>query len=412
MAPQHESENWAVSPYNFDATIRAGMTLPPHVTICDLTLREGRQFEGVNLRKDDVILVAQKLADAGVPMIQMHHDDPEEISEIKALDLGFEIEVLIHPTAALNPETCRREVDLCLESGADIVCLAFAVSEYNFALYESMGGLSISPQEALDLAADAVRHAKQQGAKVCALLMDFSRMDLDWLITIAKTLADAGADIVRLDDICAPIIPAVYKHHVRRVKDAIPDTTIAVHSHNDFGLGAAALYASIEGGADIVDAGVNGLGERAGIPNLAEVASVVEILYGFDTGIHLEKMTDLSRLVADVWNVPLNPNLPVVGDRAFSHAAEVHYVLPESDRWSFNAWAPETVGNQAHIPWCAYSGPYGIRRKAKELDLELSESQVENLLAGIREHIRRRKRTVTDAEFRRLAATAGHDATR
>ena len=70
MTPQHESENWAVSPYNFDDTVRAGMTLPPHVTICDLTLREGRQFEGVNLRKEDVILVAQELAAAGVPPVR------------------------------------------------------------------------------------------------------------------------------------------------------------------------------------------------------------------------------------------------------------------------------------------------------------------------------------------------------
>ena len=64
MAPRHESDRWAVSPYNFADSVRAEMTLPKKVTICDLTLREGRQYEGVNLRKEEVILVAQKLAEA------------------------------------------------------------------------------------------------------------------------------------------------------------------------------------------------------------------------------------------------------------------------------------------------------------------------------------------------------------
>ncbi len=405
MVPKHETDLWAVSPYNFADAVRSEMNLPERVTICDLTLREGRQFEGVNLRKEEVILIAQKLAEAGVPMVQMHHDDPEEVKEVKELGLPFEVEVLVHPTAALNPETCRHEVDSCMESRADIICMAFAVSDYNFGLYESMGGLKISREKALEGACEAVRYAKGQGGKVCCLLMDFSRLDLEWLLNICRSLVDAGADIIRLDDICAPIIPAVYKHHVRKVKEVIPNTTIAVHSHNDFGLGTAALFASLEGGADIIDVGVNGIGERAGIPNLAEVAAIAKIFYGFDTGVRLEKMCELSRLVADIWKVPLYPNLPAVGERAFAHGAEVHYVLPEGDRWSFNAWAPETVGNKSHIMWCHYSGPFAVRRKAKELGLSLSEKQAGEMLELIREHIRWRKRTVTAQEFQELAQT-------
>ncbi|MEE9257640.1 MAG: hypothetical protein V3V56_10800 [bacterium] len=385
--------------------MRSEMNLPEQITICDLTLREGRQFEGVNLRREEVLLVAQKLDEAGVPMVQMHHDDPDEIKEIKKMGLSFKVEVLIHPTAALNPDTCRHEVDLCLESGADIICMAFAISDYNFGLHESMGGLKISREEALEKSCEAVSYAKERGAEVCALLMDFSRLELDRLLDICRALADAGADIIRLDDICAPLIPLVFKHHVREVKKAIPDSRIAVHSHNDFGLGTAALFASVEGGVDIIDAGVNGLGERAGIPNLAEVAAVAQILYGFDTGIRLEKMCELSRLVADIWKFPLYPNLPAVGERAFSHAAEVHYVLPEGDRWSFNAWAPETVGNKSRILWCNYSGPFGVRRKAKELGLHLNEEKEIEMLRLIRESIRRRKRTVTDEEFREFSQT-------
>jgi len=407
MATRNESDRWAVSPYNFADSVRGEMSLPKKVTICDLTLREGRQYEGVNLRKEEVILVAQKLAEAGVPMVQMPHDDPDEVKEVKALGLPFKVEVLVHPTATLNPETCRHEVDNCIECRADIICMAFAVSDYNFGLYESMGKMKISREEALAKACEAVRYAKGQGAGVCCLLMDFSRLELKRLLNICRSLADAGADIIRLDDICAPIIPAVYKHHVREVKKVIPNTRVAVHSHNDFGLGTAALFASLEGGADIIDAGVNSLGERAGIPNLAEVAAIAEILYGLDTGIRLEKMCELSSLVSDLWKVPVYSHLPAVGDRSFSHAAEVHYVLPEGDRWSFNAWAPETVGNKSRILWCLYSGPFAVRRKAKALGIRLTDKQTEEMLAKIREQVRWRKRTVTDEEFAGIARALG-----
>ena len=47
------------------------------------------------------------------------------------------------------------------------------------------------------------------------------------------------------------------------------------------------------------------------------------------------------------------------GKTAFSHAAEVHYALPEGDEWSFNAWAPRVIGNDAYVPLCHYSGVEG-----------------------------------------------------
>ena len=33
--------------------------------------------------------------------------------------------------------------------------------------------------------------------------------------------------------------------------------------------------------------------------------------------------------------------------------------LPEGDEWSFNAWAPKVIGNDAYVPLCHYSGREG-----------------------------------------------------
>ncbi|MFQ5860477.1 MAG: LeuA family protein [Dehalococcoidia bacterium] len=400
MGREYREGLWAVSPYNYAESVRADMHLPPQVTVMDLTLREGRQVDGVSLRLEEVVELARRLDAAGVPAIEMHHDDPDEIREVKKLGLKLQVMALVHPTAALNPETCRHEVDLCVDAGSDIVCLALAISDYNFALYESMGDLKVNRQQALDLACEAVQYAKSTGVKVSCNMMDFSRVDLEWLKTIVRRLVEAGSDIMRIDDICAPCMPAVYKHHIREVKRVIPHTPVAIHTHDDFGLATAGQLAALEGGAEILEGTINGLGERAGVPNLAELVAILELFYGYDTGIRLDQMKALSEFVAQVFNQPVPASLPAVGERSFSHAAEVHYVLPEGDRWSFNAWAPEVAGNRAYIPMCHYSGPMAIRRKCKELGLgELSREEALQVLEQVRQELRFRNHRMSDKLF-------------
>ncbi|MDP6280070.1 MAG: hypothetical protein QGI11_16430, partial [Nitrospinota bacterium] len=77
------TDSWRISQHCFSEEIRAKMTLPEKLQICDITLREGRQLPGVSLRLEDVLLIADKLVEAGVSMLQMHHDDPQEIEQVK-----------------------------------------------------------------------------------------------------------------------------------------------------------------------------------------------------------------------------------------------------------------------------------------------------------------------------------------
>jgi 2-isopropylmalate synthase len=400
---------WAVSPYNFDEEVRRDMHLPEKIQLMDMTLREGRQVAGVSVRLDEVLEFARRIDAVGVPIVEMHHDLIDEIKGVKALGVQFKVQALVHPTAALNPELCEKEVDLCLEAGSDIICVAFAISDYNFKLVESMGGLTISREEALDRACEAVQYGKRQGAFMNVNLMDFSRLDLEWLKTIVGRLKEAGVDILRIDDICAPCIPAVYKHHAWAVKQVLgPDVPMAIHSHDDFQLGTAGQLAALEGGAEILEGTINGLGERAGVPNLAVLASVLEIMYGYDTGINLEALQDLSEWVADVWNQPIPAHLAGTGHTAFSHAAEVHYALPEGDEWSFNAWSPKVIGNRAYVPLCHYSGPKAIQRKLEdEFGLaDVDDELAERILERVRFELRWRRRELSARELTKIVDDA------
>ena len=398
---------WAVSPYNHDAEVNAGKQMPKKVQITDLTLREGRQVDGVSLTLEQVVEFARRIDAIGIPIIEMHHDDPEEIRQVKKLGLKLKVQALVHPTASLNPRTCNHEIDELIDCGADIICLSVVGSDYNFGLVESMSGQKITREVALDQACDAVRYGKRRGAVINAIVTDFSRMKLEWLKTITGRLAEAGVDILRIDDICAPCKPAVYQNHARHVKQTIGSIPLAIHSHNDFDLGLAGQLAALEGGAEILEGSINGLGERAGVPNTAVLASVLELFYGYNTGVRLDAFQDLSEFVADVWNQPIPQHMAGNGRTAFAHSAEVHYVLPTGGEWAFNAWSPKVIGNHDYVPMCHYSGPMAVKRKARELGLgELSRSEAAAVLEVVRKELRHRNTTLSDHLFTQLVRQA------
>ena len=401
------TDKWKISQHCFSEQIRGEMTLPEKVQLCDITLREGRQLPGVSLKRDQVIKIADALVDAGVSMLQMHHDDPEEMSEVKKRHSNVLIDALVHPTAVLNPELAKPEIDLNYDHGADYCTLAFSFSEHQMCLFESMAGHRITVEEAIDRAMGSTSYAKEKAGKdrkVGCLIQDCTRIPIDRLAEVCSRLVDSGADTICLDDINGMAIYRVYTHVVREMKKRLPNTEIALHTHNDVGMAAASLYAGLEGGADILHTCVNGLGERAHIACLAEIASVIQIYYGLDCGIKLDKMTELSNLVASTMPWPMPDTMPFVGRTAFSHLVEVHYCVPDTEEgfWSYLCMRPEVFGNTQHNLLGHYSGPWAIRAKANELDLVIKEGEEDIILQKIRQKMQTVRRQLSDDEFKEI----------
>ncbi|HBK79495.1 MAG TPA: hypothetical protein DDZ83_07405 [Nitrospinae bacterium] len=401
------TDMWRISQHCFSEEIRSNMTFSKNFRICDITLREGRQLPGVSLRRDEVLLIADKLVEAGVGMLQMHHDDPQEMEEVKKRHPGVIIEALVHPTAVLNPERAKVEVDMNFDHGADYTTLCFSFSPEQMCLFESMAGARISIDEAVERAMGSVVYAREKAGpdkKVGCLIQDCTRIPIDRLAEVCGKLVDAGADMIKLDDINGMAIYHVYTHVVREMKRLLPGTEIGLHTHNDIGMATAALYAGLEGGADLIDVCVNGLGERAHIAPLAEVASVIQIYYGIDCGIQLDKMYELSRLVSDIMKWPMTDTMPFVGKTSFSHLVEVHYTVPDTEEgfWAYLCMKPETFGNTKHNLLGHYSGPWAVRAKARELGITIPEGKEPDVVQGVRSQIRWRKRQITNEEFQSI----------
>ncbi len=399
------TEHWRISQHCFSEEIRSQMTLPEKFQLCDITLREGRQLPGVSLRRDEVIRIADALVDAGVSMVQMHHDDPLEMEEVKKRHPDLIVEALVHPTAVLNPELAKVEVDLNVDHGADYTTLCFSFSPNQMCLFESMAGdPNITIEQAIERACGSVAYARKKSGpdrKVGCLIQDCTRIPIERLAEVCGKLVDSGADMIKLDDINGMAITPVYTYVVREMKRLLPGTQIGLHTHNDIGMACAALYAGLEGGADLIDACVNGLGERAHIAPLAEVAAVIQIYYGIDCGIKLEKMHELSRLVSDIMKWPMTDTMPFVGKTAFSHLVEVHYCVPNTEEgfWAYSCMKPGIFGNGMHNLLGHYSGNWAIRTKARELGLDLPQEKEKDVVERVRTEIRWRKRQLENEEF-------------
>ena len=81
--------------------------------------------------------------------------------------------------------------------------------------------------------------------------------------------------------------------------------------------------AGIRAGADCIHTTVNGLGERTGIPDLAETIVAFHNLDGVQK-YNLEPLMNLSSYLEKVSGFFLAPNKPITGQNAFSHKSGVH----------------------------------------------------------------------------------------
>jgi isopropylmalate/homocitrate/citramalate synthase len=148
---------------------------------------------------------------------------------------------------------------------------------------------------------------------------------------------------------------------------------------------------------------VNGMGERAGNANLIEVALALEALYGIPTRLDLGKARELAALVRERSGYELAPWTPITGENLYTResgavASQFH------DPPAIEPYSSGLVGAERRIVLGKKSGLDSIRLKAEELGLDVPAERHAELLAAVKELGARKKRLVTDAEFRGLAA--------
>ncbi len=314
------------------------------IVIRDSTLREGLELPGGNIPLKEKLKIARLLESAGIPEIEIGM--PYGIKSCLSLAESIKLNRLKIKTSALilsYRPTCKEEVKIAAKSNIDRVEILFPTSDILLNLRDYY---KIRKQNIPELMRRIYGCAKKYLRNAGTGFVDATRTDTDFLIQLAKEAQDSGSDRIIIYDTVGVATPALIRKMVSAIKRHI-SLPVFVHCHNDFGLATANSLAGLEAGADGADVVVNGLGDRGGNAALEEVVLALEILYGVRTGIKLEKLAELSRLVEKTTGIRKCPVKPVVGDFTFLHSPVMHIRNAASGNYQgFEPFEPELVGSQ------------------------------------------------------------------
>jgi isopropylmalate/homocitrate/citramalate synthase len=363
------------------------------VGLYDTTLRDGEQTVGVVLSPGDKLAIAKALDQAGVDRIEagfprVSAEDTRAISLI--LEAGLEAEIWGFSRAV------KADVEALAELGLEAAVVESPISD------GKLTALGVSRATMLDRIRSAVSFAVDQGIRVAFFGVDSTRADLEFVRAVYESAVEAGAAEVVVVDTLGIATPEAAAFLVGEVVERLDyEVPVHWHGHDDFGLATAAAVAAVQAGATWVHGTVNGMGERAGNADLVEVGLALEALYGIPTGLRLEHVRELARLVQELSGTPLAPWKPVTGDNLFTResgavAAQFH------DPPAIEPYASELVGADRGIVLGKKSGLDSIRIKADELGLQVLEEHLPDLLEAVKRAGTRKRGLVTDSEFRRL----------
>ncbi|WP_456472169.1 (R)-citramalate synthase [Methanocaldococcus sp.] len=346
------------------------------VRVFDTTLRDGEQTPGVSLTPSGKLEIAKALDDLGVDVIEAgsaitSKGEREGIKLIAKEGLRAEICSFVRALPI--------DIDAALECEVDSVHLVVPSSPIHIK-YK----LKKSEDEVLDQAIKAVEYAKDHGLIVELSAEDATRANIDFLIKLFKEGEKAKADRVCVCDTVGVLTPQKSEELFKKITENIK-LPVSVHCHNDFGMAVANTCSAIIAGAKQCHVTVNGIGERAGNAALEEVVAALKFLYGYETNIKLEKLYEVSRLVARLMKLPVPPNKAIVGDNAFAHEAGIHVDGLIKSTQTYEPISPEVVGNRRRIILGKHSGRKALMYKLKLMGIEVNEDQLNKIYNKIKE---------------------------
>jgi isopropylmalate/homocitrate/citramalate synthase len=347
------------------------------INILDSTLREGEQHPGVSFTVKQRIQIAWMLDYFGVdqieisPVISRDHEHATKMI-IKA---GLKADILAHC------RTIKQDIDVALGCNAEWVATYMSVSDVQLS-----SKLKIGREEAFSRAMDIVDYIKAHGLKARFTLEDASRADPEFLKSIAREISRKGIERISIPDTVGIMLPRGMYNLVGMIKSVIdPRTSIDVHCHNDLGLAVANALAGVDAGADQIHVTIDGIGERNGIPALAEVAVILTMLYRCRDDLRLDMLKDLSRLIEQYTGINTPESRPLVGDSAFKHKAGTHLAAVLRDPRAYEIIDPRLVGNRRRIVFGELAGKNGAAFLLGILGLDTDSSKAERLAKGLKE---------------------------
>ena len=352
-----------------------------HVKIFDTTLRDGEQVPGCKLDTDSKLIIAEKLDDMGVDVIEAGFP----ISSPGDFDSVVEISKLVkNATVCGLTRAVKKDIEVAAKALEKAkkprIHTGIGTSEthikYKF---------NSNRNEILERAVFAVSYAKSYVDDIEFYAEDAGRTDNAFLAKICEEVIKAGATVLNIPDTTGYCLPEDYgkkikylRENVKNIKKAI----ISCHCHNDLGLATANSISGVINGARQIECTINGVGERAGNTSLEEVVMVMRQHKNLDlmTNINSKLLYEVSKLVSSKMGVPVQPNKAIVGANAFAHSSGIHQDGVIKKRETYEIIDPNDVGvNESSIVLTARSGRAALAYRARNIGFDLNKLQLDKV---------------------------------
>ncbi|MHB8580127.1 MAG: citramalate synthase [Ignavibacteriaceae bacterium] len=350
------------------------------IEVFDTTLRDGTQGEGINLSVQDKLLIAHRLDDFGIDIIEggwpgSNPRDEEFFEKVKRSNFhNAQICAFGSTARSLSKIEEDQNLQAILQTETSVVTIFGKTWKLH-----SEKGLGISTEENAELIFKSVEFLKKHGKRViydAEHFFDGYKDDYEFSLMMLRSAEAAGADVIVLCDTNGGTLPHEVYDIVLNLKNHIL-SPIGIHTHNDSELAVANSIAAIDAGAVHVQGTINGVGERCGNANLCSIIPNIILKLNKTTkqNINLEHLTSLSNFVFELMNLTPNSRIAYVGKSAFAHKGGIHVSAVLKDSRMYEHIDPKVVGNNQRVLVSDLSGQSNIYYKAKELGIDLSDKK-------------------------------------
>ncbi|HTU31417.1 MAG TPA: citramalate synthase [Solirubrobacteraceae bacterium] len=363
------------------------------IELYDTTLRDGMQGEGMSLSAGEKLRVAHRLDELGIDLIEagFPSSNPKELELFGLLAH----ETFSHAQLAAFGMTRRRgaqaKEDPALRVLADCVAPVCTIVGKTWSLHLEKV-VKVSREENLAMIAESVEFLRAQGKRViydAEHFFDGYADDRDYALDCLHTAAAAGAETVVCCDTNGGTLPHVLGAAMADVTAALAASgcQVGIHTHDDAGCGVACALAGVLAGATHVQGTLNGYGERCGNANLVSIIPNLQLKLGHEciTAEQLAALHSASAYVAELLNLPPDPDAPYVGRNAFAHKGGLHVAGVSADPATFEHIAPELVGNRREVLVSELSGRGTVQSRAREAGIELDDEAAARLIERVKD---------------------------
>lgn len=296
-----------------------------YIEIMDTTLRDGQQSHGMKYTQQEKLEIARYLLEkvrvdrVEVASALTSEGELRTLTEIMkwARKAGFENKI-----EALGFVDGGKSAEWMAKAGSKVINLLAKGSEEHCRVQ-----LRLKPEEHFERIEHAISMARGLGLDVNVYLEDWSngvQNSWDYIRNLCRVMSRLPIERVMLCDTLGVLNPFKTGRLVKATAKLLSGKKVDIHMHNDYGNATwdtiGGVYTGYVNGVHVT---VNGLGERTGNADLAQVVVAIHDHTRYKTRVNELELRPVSRLVSMFSGRNLQVNAPVVG-KVFSSGCGVH----------------------------------------------------------------------------------------